>query len=597
MSNGGNGSRTSTHPLAALQAYIKPASKVVVTDRISDIQLGANERRYIPPVALSTPLSNEDNKSLVNRYKSTIKSLAIPPLPLLSEERYYSYLLHMSDFPRWSFAQLVEIVDLTRENSFNFIAVSSRLRHKDFSPVTCLHAFQQYANIILWRPSFINEKYTLKGTDETLKENYSQFNQAIAILAFYASLGNTVTDLGELEIARQFNTRVCLAATSPSRVYGRYTFTQAQRDILSGSILDHIYRAGHQSKTAVLFRDTLSNSICDTLIKSVVNGISSIHIPSAHHQHQHHPGHTQGPISYSQGRYPAIHSANLQNAIMQSANSYSNFKPESNEHSKMTEGSSLASNMSEELLSAMLPDFGINPDFINNELYGFLEEDEEKLIERPGKEQRDSRITRGCLGGLMTDAAKRYASFYEGHSPCAYIPPSPMTLQVDTSLSARMNRVAAEQAGREIPPHVAQMNRYPMNGAMLMHPAKVRIPGHMRIELPPDLAGGRYARAPGMNTSTSTSTTTTAGTAYVMPPHAFAVSWRYRYFPRAEKGRQADQSVASLRHRLWRQDLSERDCDRKRATIEDVCSQMYSNTSYIDFPTFVDLESYVESID
>lgn len=82
----------------------------------------------------------------------------------------------------------MEIVDLTRENSFNFIAVSSRLKHRDFSPVTCLHAFQQYANIILWKQNFTNDKYVLRGTDEELRDNYVQFSQAIAILAFYANL-------------------------------------------------------------------------------------------------------------------------------------------------------------------------------------------------------------------------------------------------------------------------------------------------------------------------------------------------------------------------------------------------------------------------
>lgn len=590
MNNGSNEQKASIHPFTSLQAYIKPKTKVIVTDKISDIQLGANERRHIPPVALLTPHSNEDSKSLVERYKSAIKSLTIPPFPLLSEERYYSYLLHIGDFPRWSFAQLVEIVDLTRENSFNFIAVSSRLKHKDFSPVTCFHAFHQYANIILWKQNINNEKYILKGSDETLKENYIQFNQAIAILAFYANLGNTITDLGEAEIARQFNTRVCLAATSPSRVYGKYTFTQAQRDILSGSILENMYRGAPRS-TTLLFRDSLTNNICDALISSVITKISNA--PNAQHL-----GYTQGLMNYNHGRYSIINSTNLQNAILRSADNYASFKSESNDRSNTLEGSSLASNMSEELLSAMLPDFGIDPDFINNELYGFLEEDEEKLIERPGKEQRDSRITRGCLGGLMTDAAKKYLSFYEGYPPRGCIPPTAMSLQVDTSLSVKMNKTAVEQAGRELPPHVAQLNRYPMNGAMLMHPAKVKIPGHMRIDLPIESAGGRYARAPMMNTSTSTSTTTTGtGTMYVMPPHAFAVSWRYRYFPRVEKGRQADQSVASSRHRLWRQDLSERDHDRKRGIIEDVCNQMYSNTSYIDFPTFVDLESYIEGVD
>lgn len=587
----GSTPKVPSHPFAALQNYIKPGTKAIVTDKISDTQFTANEHRYIPPAALLTPFSDESCTGLVNRYKDVIKSLMIPPLPLLSEERYYSYLLHMNDFPRWSFAQLVEIVDLARENSFNFIAVSSRLKHRDFSPVTCLHAFQQYANIILWKQNFANEKYTLRGTGDELNENYAQFSQAIAILAFYANLSGSATDLGEAEVARQFNIRVCLAATSPSRVYGKYAFTQAQRDILSGSIFDHMYRSDNsQSGITVLFRDTLNNTMCDTLIKSVLNRVSSV--PSTQHS-----GHIQGSINHSQGRYPFLNSTKLQNAIIQSANNYSNLKLESSEYSRLTEGSSLASNMSEELLAAMLPDFGIDPDFINNELYGFLEEDEEKLLERPGKEQRDFRITRGCLGGLLTDAATKYRSCYESHSTRICAPPMAMSLQVDTSLSARMNRVAAEQAGREIPPHVAQINRYPMNGAMLMHPAKVKIPGHMRIELPPGSAGGRYARAPGTNTSTSTSTTTTAGAPYVMPPHAFAVSWRYRYFPRVEKGRQADQSVAPSRHKLWRQDLSERDHDRKRAVIEDICSQMYSRALYIDFPTFVKLENYIESID
>lgn len=590
MSNNGE-SRASAHPFATLQHYIKPATKVVVTGKTSDIHLSTSDHRYIPPVALLTPFANESGKSLVNRYKSTIKSLTIPPFPLLSEERYYSYLLHINDFPRWSFAQLVEIVDLARENSFNFIAVSSQLKHRNFSPVTCLHAFQQYASIILWKQNFINDKYILRGTDEELRENYIQFSQAIAILAFYANLGGSLTELGEAEVARQFNTRVCLAATSPSRVYGKYTFTQAQRDILSGAILDHTYKGdGSQSSHVMLFRDTLSNTICDTLIKSSLGRIGNI-------LNVQHPGHMQSPVTYSQGRYPFINSANLQNAIIRSASNYSNLKMEGGEYSKLMESSSLASNMSEELLAAMLPDFGVDLDFINNELYGFLEEDEEKLIERPGKEQRDVRITRGCLGGLLVDAAAKYRSSYESHSARTCVPPSAMTLQIDTSLSVRMNRVAIEQAGRELPPHVAQINRYPMNGAMLMHPAKIRIPGHMRIDLSPGSAGGRYARAPGMNASTSTSTTTTTGAPYVMPPHAFAVSWRYRYFPRVEKGRQADQSVASSRHRLWRQDLSERDHDRKRAVIEDICNQMYARTSYIDFPTFVKLENYIESID
>lgn len=590
MSNN-NEPRASNHPFASLQHYIKPATKVVVTGQLSDVHPTASDHRYIPPVALLTPFANESGKSLVNRYRSTIKSLTIPPFPLLSEERYYSYLLHINDFPRWSFAQLVEIVDLTRENSFNFIAVSSRLKHRDFSPVTCLHAFQQYANIILWKQNFTNDKYVLRGTDEELRDNYVQFSQAIAILAFYANLGGSLTELGEAEIARQFNTRVCLAATSPSRVYGKYTFTQAQRDILSGAILDHTYKGdGSQSSHVLLFRDTLNNTICDTLIKSSLSRIGTV--PNAQH-----PGQMQGPVSYNQGRYPFINSANLQNAIIRSASSYSNLKLEGGEYSKLIESSSLTSNMSEELLTAMLPDFGVDSGFINNELYGFLEEDEEKLIERPGREQRDARITRGCLGGLLADAAAKYRNSYETHSARTCVPPSVMALQVDTSLSARMNRVAVEQAGRELPPHVAQINKYPMNGAMLMHPARVRIPGHMRIELPPGSAGGRYARAPGMNVSTSTSTTTTTGTPYVMPPHAFAVSWRYRYFPRVEKGRQADQSVASSRHRLWRQDLSERDHDRKRAIIEDICNQMYARTSYIDFPTFVKLENYIESID
>ncbi|TNJ29303.1 hypothetical protein GMRT_11010 [Giardia muris] len=485
-----------THPLRRLTE----TSRMVLAERRV---LG---HEGLPGVMLRTPFEKEGDEAAVQRYHAAVlTNLSLPAFPVLSEERYYMHLASTNDYPLWTFFELVEIVDLARQYSFNFFLVSDSLSSRPFSPVSCLRAFRLYATLILNGIGGTGSASSLFSS--VSKEGQDGLRRALHILQFYRDLWRPGRDEGEKELQRQFQIHLCLAAVSPMRIHGRHGLKKEHIDLLTGLTLKE-YLDGKASGTCKVQLPTTSldpsqrqdgggrpHLTGERLLKSLFIQhekvqaaiIDSCDLYTCFPGQAHLQGQGKGQGSPGIGSPPGPSGSTGPSA-------------------RGDLGISFSSDLSPELLRTLLAAQGMDLDFPTLETLGFIPEEEQDLNMR--KERNDGRMGRSSnLEGLLEDVAKAIRGVYEGRTTPlpgrnSLNEPNPLTCSPDIPLAFLTSANEEKEEPRAAcTPMIAQACHYPLGGALLLHSPALRIPGHLRLgpdamEAADDLRRGRLATLP-----------------------------------------------------------------------------------------------------
>ncbi|CAL6001190.1 Conserved_hypothetical protein [Hexamita inflata] len=149
--------------------------------------------------------SPDDIKSLLTRCVQSLRPLR---LPTLSEMAYYkTYLVNETAPLKWSYGQIVEVVDLAAQLDRNFTVVASRVKRSSMNAIQCMEAFGIYAIAILQ----LNPQITPENKKAI--EILSQFKERV--------MGNSLTSKQIMdEHEYQVNQRETEACFSPLRLIG-----------------------------------------------------------------------------------------------------------------------------------------------------------------------------------------------------------------------------------------------------------------------------------------------------------------------------------------------------------------------------------------